>query len=192
MRPENSSRGKLELIGLSSLFEINIIVFHLLTQEKLQLVVENNYTDKQVALFKEDKKQYSLLIHKTEKVKYSIYKRSQIVEINEESKYCEFPIQENDFVQEKSTTLAYKFYEDAFIYLKDGTYQSKLIQSFTDKAVLKSRKKNFRELVKKDKRYKLIEVIEKGNNALCLSKNWSYNLQSNTHISRGNNEEEKT
>ena len=192
MRPENSSRGKLELIGLSSLFEINIIVFHLLTQEELQLVVENNYTDKQVALFKEDKEQYSLLIHKTEKVKYSIYKRPQIVEINEESKYCESLIQENDFVQEKSTTLAYKFYEDAFIYLKDGTYPSKLIQSFTDKAVLKSRKKNFRELVKKDKRYKLIEVIEKGNNALCLSKNWSYNLQSNTHISRGNNEEEKT
>ena len=55
MRPGNSSGGKLELIGLSSLFEINIIVFHLLTQEKPQLVVENNYTDKQVALFKEDK-----------------------------------------------------------------------------------------------------------------------------------------
>ena len=83
MRPENSSGGKLEL---SSLFEINIIVFHLLTQEKPQLVVENNYTDKQVALFKEDKEQYSLLINKTEKVKYSIYKRPQIVEINEESK----------------------------------------------------------------------------------------------------------
>ena len=131
MRPGNSSGGKLELIGLSSLFEINIIIFHLLTQEKPQLVVENNYTDKQVAIFKEDKEQYSLLIHKTEKVKYSIYKRPQIVEINEESKYCESPI------QEKSTTLAYKFYEDAFIYLKDGTYPSKLIQSFTDKAVLK-------------------------------------------------------
>ena len=192
MKPGNSSGGKLELIGLSSLFEINIIVFHLLTQEKPQLVVENNYTDKQVALFKKDKEQYSLLIHKTEKVKYSIYKRPQIVEINEESKYCESPIQENDFVQEKSTTLAYKFYEDAFIYLKDGTYPNKLIQSFTDKAVLKSRKKNFRELVKKDRRYKLIEVIEKGHNTLCLSKNWSYNLQSNTHTSRGNNEEEKT
>ena len=26
---------------------------------------------------------------------------------------------------------------------------------------------------------------------MCLSKNWSYNLQSNTHTSRGNNEEEK-
>ena len=50
--------------------------------------------------------------------------------------------------------------------MKDGTYPSKLIQSFTDKAVLKSRKKNFRELVKKDKRYKLIEVIEKGHNTL--------------------------
>ena len=75
--------------------------------------------------------------------------------------------------------------------MKDGTYPSKLIQSFTDKAVLKSRKKNFRELVKKDKRYKLIEVIEKGHNTLCLSKNWSYNLQSNTRTSRGNNEEEK-
>ena len=83
MRPGNSSGGKLELIGLSSLFEINIIVFHLLTQEKPQLVVENNYTDKQVVLLKEDKEQYSLLIHKTEKVKYSIYKRPQIVEMNE-------------------------------------------------------------------------------------------------------------
>ena len=174
MSPGNSSGGKLELIGLSSLFEINIIVFHLLTQEKPQLVVENNCTDKQVALFKEDKEQYNLLIHKTEKIKYLIYKRPQIVEINEESKYCESPIQENDFVQEKSTTLAYKFYEDAFIYLKDETYPSKLIQSFTDKAVLKSRKKNFREFVKKDRRYKLIEVIEKGHNTLCLHS--SFNL----------------
>ena len=26
---------------------------------------------------------------------------------------------------------------------------------------------------------------------MCLSKNWSYNLQSNTHTSRGNNKEEK-
>ena len=42
MRPGNSSEGKLELIGLSSLFEINIIVFHLLTHKKSQLVVENN------------------------------------------------------------------------------------------------------------------------------------------------------
>ena len=148
MRPGNSSEGKLELIGLSSLVEINIIAFHLLNQEKPQLIVENNDTEKQVILFKEDKEQYSLLIHKTEKVKYSIYKRPQIVEINGESKYCEFLIPENDFVQEKSTTLAYKCYEDAFIYLKDGTHPSKLIQSFTDKAVLKSRKKNFRELVK--------------------------------------------
>ena len=79
MRSGNSSGGKLELIGLSSLFEINKIVFHLLTQEKPQSVVENNYTDKQVALFKENKEQYCLLIHKTEKVKYSIYKRAQIV-----------------------------------------------------------------------------------------------------------------
>ena len=31
MRPGNSSGGKLGLIGLFSLFEINIIVFHLLT-----------------------------------------------------------------------------------------------------------------------------------------------------------------
>ena len=31
MRPGNSSGRKLELIGLSSLFEINIVVFHLLT-----------------------------------------------------------------------------------------------------------------------------------------------------------------
>ena len=116
--------------------------------------MENNCKDKQVTLFKVDKEQYSLLIHKTEKVKSSIYKRLQIVEINKESKYCKSPIQENDFVQEKSKTLSYKFYEDAFIYLKDGTYPSKQIQSFTDKAVLKSRKKNFRELVKKDRRYK--------------------------------------
>ena len=87
------------------MFEINIIVFHLLTQEKTQLVEENNYTNKQVALFKEDKEQFSLLIHKTEKVKYSIYKRPQIVEINEESKYCESPIQENYFVQEKRVPL---------------------------------------------------------------------------------------
>ena len=139
MRPGNSSGGKLELIGLSSLFEIKIIIFHFLTQEKHQLVVENNYSDKQATLLK-NKEQYDLLIHKTEKVKYSIYKRSQIVEIDKESKYCESPIQENDFVQEKSTTLAYKFYEDVFIYLKDGTYPNKLIQSFTDKTVLKSRK----------------------------------------------------
>ena len=35
MRPGNSSGRKLELIRLSSsLFEINIVVFHLLTQEK--------------------------------------------------------------------------------------------------------------------------------------------------------------
>ena len=46
----------------------------------------------------------------------------QLVEINEESKYCESSIQENDFVKEKSTTLAYKFYEDAFIYLKNSAY----------------------------------------------------------------------
>ena len=50
MRTGNSSGGKLELIGRRILFEINIIVFHLLTQEKPQLVVENNYTDKQVVL----------------------------------------------------------------------------------------------------------------------------------------------
>ena len=171
MRSVNSSGRKIELIGLSSLFEINIIVFTSFNSGKTSISSGNNYTDKKVALFKEDKEQYSLLIHKTMKVKYSIYKRQQIVEINEESKYCESPIQEKNFVQEKSTTLAYKFYEDAFIYLKDGTYPSKLIQSFTDKAVLKSRKKNFRELVKKDRRYKLIEVIEKGHNTLCLSKN---------------------
>ena len=140
MSPGNSSGGKLELIGLSSLFKIKIIIFfHFLAQEKHQLVVENNYSDKQATLLK-NKEQYDLLIHKTEKVKYLIYKRSQIVEIDKESKYCESPIQENDFVQEKSTTLAYKFYEDVFIYLKDGTYPNKLIQSFTDKTVLKSRK----------------------------------------------------
>ena len=52
MRPGNSSGGKLKLIGLSSLFEINIIVFQLLTLKKPQLVVENNYTEKQVALSK--------------------------------------------------------------------------------------------------------------------------------------------
>ena len=57
MWPRNSFGGKLELIGLSSLFEINIIVFHLLIKEKPQLVVKNNYKDKQVALFKEDKEQ---------------------------------------------------------------------------------------------------------------------------------------
>ena len=131
--------------------------------------MENNYADIQVTLFKKDQEHYSLLIHKTEKVKYSIYKRPQIIEIKDESKYYESPIQENDFVHKKSTTLAYKFYEDAFIYLKDGTYPSKLIQNFTDKAVLKSRK-NFIKIVKKDIRYKLIEVIEKGHNTLCLSK----------------------
>ena len=37
----------------------------------------------------------------------------------------------------------------------------------------------------------LIEVIEKGINTLCLSRNWSFNLQSNTHTLRENNEEEK-
>ena len=68
--------------------------------------MENNYADKQVTLFKEDKEQYSLLIHKTGKIKYSIYKRPQIVEINKESKYCESPIQNNDFVQKKTTTLS--------------------------------------------------------------------------------------
>ena len=46
IRPWNSYGGKLKLIGMSSLFEINIIIFHLLTQEKPQLVVENNYTEK--------------------------------------------------------------------------------------------------------------------------------------------------
>ena len=51
MRPVNSSEGKLKLIGLSCLFQINIKIFHFLTQEKPQLVVENNYTDKQVTLF---------------------------------------------------------------------------------------------------------------------------------------------
>ena len=45
--------------------------------------------------------------------------------------------------------------------MKDGTYPSKLIQSFTDKLVLKFKKDLKRELIKKDKRYKLIEVIEK-------------------------------
>ena len=55
MKQGNSSGEKLKLIELSSLFEINIIVFHLLIQKKPQLVVENNYTDKQVTLFKEDK-----------------------------------------------------------------------------------------------------------------------------------------
>ena len=109
MRQGNSSGGKLELIGLSSLFEINIIVFHLLTQEKPQFVVENNYTYKQVALFKEDKEQYSLLIHKTAKAKYSIYKRPQIVEINKESKYCESPIQENDFSKKRVPLLLINF-----------------------------------------------------------------------------------
>ena len=86
------------MIGQSSLFEMNIIIFHLITQEKLQLVMENNYTDKHVTLFIEYKKQYCLLIHKTEEVRYSIYKRSQIVEIDEESKYCESQIQESNFV----------------------------------------------------------------------------------------------
>ena len=50
MMSGNSTGGKLELTGLSSLFEINIIIFHFLAQEKSQLVEENNYTDKQVAL----------------------------------------------------------------------------------------------------------------------------------------------
>ena len=86
------------MIGQSSLFEMNIIIFHLITQEKLQLVMENNYTDKHVTLFIEYKEQYCLLIHKTEEVRYSIYKRSQIVEIDEESKYCESQIQESNFV----------------------------------------------------------------------------------------------
>ena len=48
---------------------------------------------------------------------------------------------------------------------------------------------NFRELVKKDSRYKLTELIEKEHNILFLSRNWSYNLQWNAHTSRGNNEE---
>ena len=72
-------------------------------------MVENNFAIKQVTLLKENNEHYSLLIHKTEKVKYSIYKRPQIEEIDEKSKYCESPIQLNDFVQKKSTTLAYKF-----------------------------------------------------------------------------------
>ena len=85
-------------------------------------MVEKNFADKQVTHFKENNGQYSLLIHKTEIIKYSIYKRPQIVEIDEENNYWYSPIQENDFVQEKSTILANKFYEDAFIYLKDCTY----------------------------------------------------------------------
>ena len=75
MRSGYSSEWKLEFIGLSSLFQINIKNFYLLTQEKPQLVVENYYVNKQVTLFKENKEQYSLLIHKVEKVKFSIYKR---------------------------------------------------------------------------------------------------------------------
>ena len=75
-----------------------------------------------------------MLKNKTGKAKYSIYKSPQILKIDEESKYCKSKIQFDDFVQEKSTTLAYKFYEDAFIYLIDGTYTGKIIKSFKDKA----------------------------------------------------------
>ena len=38
-------------------------------------MVENNFADKQAALFNKDNKQYNLLIYKAKKVKYSIYKR---------------------------------------------------------------------------------------------------------------------
>ena len=51
-KPGNSSGGKLELIRLISLFQININFFLLLTQEKSQLVVENNFADKHVTLLK--------------------------------------------------------------------------------------------------------------------------------------------
>ena len=105
MRPGNSSEEKLELIRLSSMFEINIIVFRLLTQEKNQLEVEKNYIDKQVAIFKEDGEQYSLLIHKTEKVKDSIYKRPQIVKIDEEIKYFESPIQRTNLFKKRGPLL---------------------------------------------------------------------------------------
>ena len=60
------------------------------------------------------------------------------------------------------------------------------------KSCTEIKKKEIGEFVNKDRRYKLIEVIEKDINTLCLSKNWSYNLQSNTHILRGNNEKKKT
>ena len=73
--------------------------------------------------------------------------------------------------------------------MNDGIYPRKLIQSFTEKAALKLKK--IGEFFNKDRRYKLIEVIEKDINTLCLSRNWSYNLQSNTHILRGNNEKKK-
>ena len=54
-KPGNNSGWKLKLIVLSSLFQINIKCLHLLTQEKPQLVVENNFTDKQVTFIKLDK-----------------------------------------------------------------------------------------------------------------------------------------
>ena len=82
-----------------------------------------------------------MLIHKTEKVKNSIYKRPQIWEIEKESMYCESRFQENDFAQEKNVTFAYKFNQDKFIYLKDDKHPSKLIQIFADKTILKSIKK---------------------------------------------------
>ena len=64
MRSGSNSARKLKLIELSSLFQINIKFFHLLAQDIFQLVVDNNFADKQVTLFKEDQEQYSLLIHK--------------------------------------------------------------------------------------------------------------------------------
>ena len=54
MRLGNTSGGKLEIIRLNSLFQINIKSFHFLTQERPQLVVKSNFEDKQVNLFKED------------------------------------------------------------------------------------------------------------------------------------------
>ena len=46
----NCIGGKLELIGLNYLFKININIFEFLAQEKPQLVVENNFADKQITI----------------------------------------------------------------------------------------------------------------------------------------------
>ena len=82
-----------------------------------------------------------------------------------------------DFMNDEEIVSADKKYQAIFEYLlsdeKTPKYPSKLFTFPKDK--IKDKKKNFRDIVWKDNRYKIEVTIIDGKDHISLMRNWNYN-----------------
>ena len=71
--------------------------------------MENNYTDKQVALFKEDKEQYSLLIHKTDRQSIQFTKGHKLLRLTKRASIVNLQFQRMTFSKKRVPLLLINF-----------------------------------------------------------------------------------